>query len=122
MIDTPAKAGNALPKSRVPDTSGISALSEDKIPIKRMVEEEFGVGHVMVRIAESESSFSESAANPNSTARGVFQILVGTFNDPYYGCTGDRHEAKDNIECARKIYEKSGTVPWNSSRSSWGYN
>lgn len=90
--------------------------------VQTMVEAEFGVGHVMVEIARAESQFVETAANPKSTARGVFQILVGTFNDPYYGCTGDRHKAKDNIECARKIYEKSGTTPWASSQSSWGYN
>lgn len=95
---------------------------EDMLSVKRMVESEFGVGHVMVEIARAESQFVETAANKKSSARGVFQILVGTFNDPYYGCTGDRHKAKDNIECARKIYDKSGTAPWASSQSSWGYN
>lgn len=119
-----ARIGVEAPVSpkKTPTRRVLPQNEEDMLAIKKAVENEFGVGHVMVRIAEAESSFSESAANPKSTARGVFQILVGTFNDPYYGCTGDRHKAKDNIECARKIYEKSGTTPWASSQASWGYN
>lgn len=72
----------------------------------------------MVAIADAESDFIPWADNPNSTAYGVFQILIGTWHD--YGCTGDRGNADDNIECARKIYDQSGTRPWNASIHEWG--
>lgn len=103
-------AAYAAPKASVP-------LSLSQEQVKRLVEDEFGKGHVMVRIAEAESSFSEKARNPRSTAKGVFQILDGTWMN--YGCTGNVLNAKDNIECARKIYEKSGTTPWLDSSDKW---
>ena len=84
-----------------------------------MVIAEFKDAPVMVSIARAESQFNPKAKNPNSTATGVFQILIGTWNDPYYGCVGERTDPQDNIDCARKIYEKSGTVPWNSSKANW---
>lgn len=58
-----------------------------------------------------------SAKNPRSTATGVFQILIGTWHA--YGCTGERTNAADNIRCARKIYDESGTTPWNASKYAW---
>lgn len=87
--------------------------------VEEMVTAEFKDAPVMVSIARAESKFDPKAKNPNSTATGVFQILIGTWNDPYYGCVGERTNAEDNIDCARKIYEKSGTVPWNSSSAHW---
>ena len=83
--------------------------------IQALVEAEFGVGHIMVSVARAESRFAPSVWNCGSSAQGVFQILVGTFNDPHYGCTGNRLIAEDNIACARKILDKSGTRPWSSS-------
>lgn len=59
-----------------------------------------------------------NAENPGSTATGVFQILIGTWED--YGCTGNRMDAEDNIACARKIYDQSGLTPWEASRHKWG--
>lgn len=84
---------------------------------RAMVIQEFGAGHVMVRIADAESDFDPTAKNCGSTATGIFQILVGTWAD--YGCVGSRTDAHDNIQCARIIYEESGTVPWNSSSANW---
>ncbi len=75
---------------------------------------------VMIKIARAESHFDHLIKNPSSSARGIFQILKGTFADPRYGCTGDVLNAKDNVECARKIYEKDGTTPWNASKHVWG--
>lgn len=72
---------------------------------------------VMVAIAEAESQFKADAANPKSTARGVFQILIGTWYD--YDCEGTRYNVDDSIVCARKIYNDRGTNPWNSSKHHW---
>lgn len=72
---------------------------------------------IMVRVAKAESSFIPTAKNPASTATGIFQILIGTWKA--YGCTGSRVNAADNIACARKIYNDSGTSPWISSKANW---
>lgn len=84
---------------------------------KKMVEIEFVNVPVMIRIAKAESGFNEKSRNPHSTAKGVYQILDGTWKA--YGCKGDVLNAEENIACARIIYERDGTVPWNSSASSW---
>jgi len=77
----------------------------------------------MLQIAYCESGngcagpIDPKAKNPNSSASGVFQILKGTW--AAYGCTGDVFNEDDNIACARKIYDESGTTPWNASRGGW---
>lgn len=88
------------------------------------IKQVFADAPIMYYVALAESGSNGKACvnnvNSSSSARGCFQILYGTFNDPVYGCTGDRMNHKDNIDCARKIYNKSGTVPWNPSKHVWG--
>lgn len=79
---------------------------------------------IMLKIAYCESGngchgpiIDPTAKNPSSTASGVFQILKGTWKA--YGCTGDVFNEDDNIACARKIYDDSGTTPWDASRGGW---
>lgn len=86
--------------------------------VRLMVIAAFPDAPIMVHIADSESDFKPDADNPNSTAYGVFQILIGTWND--YDCTGDRGNPADNIACARKIYDARGTKDWNASKHEWG--
>lgn len=50
------------------------------------------------------------AKNPKSSARGMFQIIAGTWYN--YDCVGDKYNFKDNTECAIKIMRKSGYTPW----------
>ena len=73
---------------------------------------------VMIAIADAESDFNASAKNPHSSASGLFQIIKGTWKA--YECVGDPFNPTDNIECAKKIYEDSGTSPWNESKHVWG--
>lgn len=91
--------------------------SEDQGVVRAMVAAAFPDAPIMVYVADAESDFCSHADNPNSTAYGVFQILQGTWTA--YGCTGSRGDAADNIKCARKIYDASGTQPWNASKSKW---
>ena len=72
---------------------------------------------VMVHVANSESGLNPLAKNPSSTATGLFQILKSTWQDA--GCTGNPKNANDNLVCARKLFDKSGTKPWNESRDTW---
>ena len=46
------------------------------------------------------------AKNKNSSAKGVFQIIDGTWKG--YKCTGSVLIYEDNIQCAKKIYESNG--------------
>lgn len=89
----------------------------DYAKYKTMIEEEFGVGHVMVDIARAESQFQPDAWNCRSSAGGLFQILDGTWSA--YGCLGNKYSPQDNIECARKIFDANGTKDWNESKSNW---
>jgi len=82
-----------------------------------MVYEAFKDTPVMLRIASAESGFNPLAKNPASSASGIFQILKGTWKD--YKCVGDVFDAEDNIACAKIIYARDGTRPWNASASVW---
>lgn len=92
------------------------------LTVREKVELEFKDAPIMVRIADAESDFRPDQTNKNSSASGVFQILRGTWKD--YKCEGDfeteRFDADANIACARKIYNRSGTTPWNPSKHDWG--
>jgi hypothetical protein len=71
----------------------------------------------MVRIAKCESGYRPDAKNGSSTATGIFQILIGTWESNK--CTGERTNFEDNIWCAWKIYDKRGNQPWVSSSGCW---
>lgn len=117
----------------VPMVKADEVVAEPEKPIvltpAELIKQEFGPNHVMYYVALAESGERDpitkeylpcvNNVNPTSTARGCFQILKGTFADPYYGCTGDRMKIEDNVACAKKIYAKSGTRPWNASKHNW---
>ena len=71
----------------------------------------------MIRIAKAESNYRPGAKNASSSARGVFQILLGTWeaND----CEGSRLNYHDNIVCAYKLYQARHFQPWTASKSAW---
>lgn len=64
----------------------------------------------MIRIAQKESHMNPLAKNKKSSARGLFQIIAGTWysND----CVGDKYDYKDNITCAYKILDGQGLYAW----------
>lgn len=95
------------------------SLAEQKKINKAILQKHFADDPTMVRIALAESQYCTNNVNPSSTARGCFQILKGTFNDPAYKCSGDRMDIEDNIACAKKIRAKSGYSPWNASKHEW---
>lgn len=80
----------------------------------------FNVDSVLaVNIAYAESNFDPSTKNSSSTAKGVFQILNGTWKD--YKCIGNPLNADDNIRCAMKIMKQDGYGAWNASYEMNGY-
>lgn len=72
----------------------------------------------MIRIARCESGFNQYAKNPNSTAKGIFQFIDGTWRS---NCLkdGNVYNFVDNINCAWKVYQKQGSRPWNASKYCW---
>jgi hypothetical protein len=54
-------------------------------------------------IAECESNFNPLAKNPNSTAKGLYQFIDGTWD---YFCEGDVLNAEDNARCFMELYPK----------------
>jgi len=72
---------------------------------------------VLTAISKAESGYRPDAKNRKSTASGSFQIIAGTWYA--YDCVGDKWNFKDNTQCAIKIYRRSGTTPWNASKSVW---
>lgn len=61
-------------------------------------------------IIECESGWNPEAKNPNSTAKGLFQILNGTWED--FECPGDVLNAYDNLNCGYKILKEGGKQHW----------
>ena len=97
--------------------------------VKSYVAEYFSDIPVMVNIAYCESrdrqyepdgSVFENVPNTNGTVDiGVMQI-----NDIHTGNASDENYNLNSVEgntaYARKLYEKYGTAPWNSSKQCWG--
>ncbi len=104
-------------RGSISEPATVSKKQTATTSIEAMVASAFPNDPVMVRIAWAESRMRPEAKNPASTASGVFQILRGTWAG--YECTGDPFNASDNIACAKKIYEKEGTRPWNASKYMW---
>jgi len=93
----------------------------DPITCIRDVGEEFSVPNqdimTMIRIARCESGLRPEAKNPTSTATGIFQIIIGTWDGNR--CEGERWDFQDNIKCAYKLYQSRGFQPWNASKHCW---
>ena len=109
------------PLSDVQPTPTPTLVDHSPIGYIRQRGEELGVENrdirALIRIGDCESHYRPTAKNPNSSASGVMQIISGTWY--HYGCTGDKWDFKDNIDCGFKIYEKSGLSPWNASKHCW---
>lgn len=76
------------------------------------------------RIGWCESHGNLKAKNPNSSAKGEYQFLKGSWN--YYGkeLWGDELSSKDiystdSRELAWYVYSKYGNKPWENSRWCW---
>jgi hypothetical protein len=71
---------------------------------------------IMKKIAKCESGLKPTAKNGKSSARGVFQVLAYTHDvnekwlyDPFI-----------NTLIAKRLFDASGTNPWNASIKCWG--
>lgn len=84
------------------------------------IEEVFGPEdkEIAKRIAYCESSLIPGAKSSSSSATGLFQIIIGTWNA--HSCEGDRTNHKDNTLCAKKIMSgPQGLGAWSESFPCW---
>jgi hypothetical protein len=74
--------------------------------------------NVLGKIARCESGNDPLAKNKSSSAKGLLQILDGTWES--FQCTGDVLDPEDNMRCGVKIAMLSGLHHWDESRKCWG--
>lgn len=99
--------------SAVPLTQGTAVADEAPSP---------GWDSVRDAIAKCESNFNLRAANPESTASGKYQLLDSTWRTVgglLFGRRARDATAEEQEITAERLYNQSGTTPWNSSRSCW---
>lgn len=91
----------------IPCEKDVANFLECEVIAGRITEKQ---AKIMLAIGKAESGLRETAKNKKSSARGVFQIIAGTWysND----CVGDKYFWKDNTICALKIMKSSGFYPW----------
>jgi hypothetical protein len=76
------------------------------------------LAQIMARIERCESGGDPLARNSTSSAKGLYQIIDGTWDA--FSCTGNVLNGEDNRRCAWKIATTSGIHHWNASRACWG--
>ncbi len=72
---------------------------------------------ILAKIARCESGGDPLAKNKTSSAKGLLQIIDGTWES--FGCEGHVLDPDDNMQCGVKIAMTSGLHHWDESRSCW---
>jgi hypothetical protein len=85
------------------------AQNNPRNDVKDEIERVFGKGHIMYHVAVAESELNPLAESGTGPV-GVFQIAGITWK--HHKCSGDRYIARDNIRCAKKIYDANGLTDW----------
>jgi len=101
----------------------LRAYSEDQVQrLIRRYADTLGLDPGLpLAIARCESQFQWDAANPGSSARGVFQFVARTWARTLEGRRGTSAlDAEANIRMALRHMATIGTSPWNASRACWG--
>ena len=75
----------------------------------------------MVRIAECESGFNQSAINKKTMDIGLFQINLKYHLENSKKLGMDIYDWKGNINYALYLYKNYETKPWNWSKHCWDY-
>jgi hypothetical protein len=72
---------------------------------------------ILEEVARCESNHDPLAKNNHSSAKGLLQILDGTWK--HFRCEGDVYSPEDNFRCGLKIATESGLHHWDESRFCW---
>jgi muramidase (phage lysozyme) len=75
---------------------------------------------LMAKIIKCESGFNAKAENSKSTAAGLAQFTVNTWDSlPYHIRSRSRYEPEAAIEGLAYLISNGGLSHWNSSRGCW---
>jgi hypothetical protein len=96
-------------------------LSKKEMVIKE-IEDVFGEqAELAKKVAFCESSLIPQKQSKVSSAKGLFQIIDGTWRQ--FKCSGEALNYVDNIKCAKKIYDYYGSFGtsggWLASKGCW---
>jgi len=117
------QAAAPRPAVRSGASKRLRAYSEDQVQrLIRRYADTLGLDpDLPLAIARCESQFQWNAANPGSSARGVFQFVARTWARTLEGRRGTSAlDAEANIRMALRHMATIGTSPWNASRACWG--
>ena len=81
--------------------------------IKDLIRQYFPDEPLMVKIVACESQYIPDAKNKTSSAKGLLQILDGTWK--HFKCEGDVLNAEDNLARGVKILNGQGLSAWSES-------
>jgi hypothetical protein len=102
-------------------------LSRNPESLSGYVREYFKDDPIMAEIAYCESRFRHLTKDGeifrgkvNKSDIGVMQINTYYHRDAAEKLDIDLYSLNGNLEYAQYLYEKEGTVPWNSSKPCWG--
>ena len=85
--------------------------------IKGLIKQYFPDEPLMLKIVACESQYIPTAKNKKSSAKGLLQILDGTWK--HFECSGDVLSVEDNLACGVKILEGQKLAAWSESFSCW---
>lgn len=112
---------------QIPDVSSRKEVINQKLSVEQYVRKYFSDIPIMVNIAWCESRFRQYDKDGNIFRGAVNNQDVGVMqiNEYYHLDTAEEgnynlYSVEGNTAYARKLYEKFGTDPWNSSRGCWG--
>ena len=90
--------------------SPIQSGEED--PVKAEVDKVFKeYAPSAYQVIDCESDWKPGAKNPRSSAKGLLQIIDGTWKE--MKCTGDPYNYQDNLACARVLFDDENQK-WNT--------
>ena len=124
LILTPllAVASPITVKAPIHPSEGFSFLEGNVSPYT-VKTETFAVldDDLLLRIIECESGGNPKAKNPNSTARGLLQIIKSSeeFCEEGLGLELDMYSPEDNLLCGRYLVGHGGLAHWQTSESCW---
>lgn len=101
-------------------------VAQENSGIEARVRAYFSDAPVMANIAECESKFRQFAVNGEALHGGYGSRMIGVFqiySDIHAEYAKERgmdiYTLEGNLAYARYLYEREGTVPWNSSAHCW---
>ena len=102
------------------------AVVVQETDIKTLLENEFGVGSVMVNIARCESNYRQFDKDGNVLRGEQNNLDIGLYQiNEYYHLESskkfgvDIYTLEGNIAYAKYLYATQGTTPWSWSRTCW---